>query len=164
MNWKYEKEFREVYPETVGETDREFDLDNYKDYLENEIIELQSKLQISNKRNTQLETVQSPFVKPSTFDVTDLVENMINNLELDEGNNKVDTSKDFIYAGIAYTCFLETIIHVDTEYQEVTIKDELKWKLTLHNDVNDELLVFCYLDENQFELFRGEFSRNFFDN
>lgn len=34
MKWKYEKEFRAAHPETVGETDSEFDLDNYKDFLE----------------------------------------------------------------------------------------------------------------------------------
>jgi len=31
---KYEKQFRIDHPETVGETDSHFDLDNYKDWLE----------------------------------------------------------------------------------------------------------------------------------
>lgn len=35
--WKYEKEFRAAHPETIGETDKEYDLDNYKDWLENKL-------------------------------------------------------------------------------------------------------------------------------
>lgn len=31
---KYEKEFRKAHPETIGETDREFDLLNYTEWLE----------------------------------------------------------------------------------------------------------------------------------
>lgn len=34
MSWKYEKEYREMYPETIGETDKDFDLYNYKEWLE----------------------------------------------------------------------------------------------------------------------------------
>ena len=32
--YKYEKEFREENPQTINETDKHFDLDNYKDWLE----------------------------------------------------------------------------------------------------------------------------------
>jgi hypothetical protein len=38
MNWKFEKEFREAHPEIIGETDREFNIDNYKDWLEQQLI------------------------------------------------------------------------------------------------------------------------------
>jgi len=31
---KYEKEFRKAHPETIGETDRQFDESNYTDWLE----------------------------------------------------------------------------------------------------------------------------------
>lgn len=34
MNWKFEKEFRVDHPDTIGENDKGFDLDNYKDWLE----------------------------------------------------------------------------------------------------------------------------------
>lgn len=38
--WKYEKEFREAHPETIGEKDGYFDLDNYKDWLEEQLEKL----------------------------------------------------------------------------------------------------------------------------
>lgn len=34
MRYTFEEEFRLDHPETVGETDRHFDLDNYKNWLE----------------------------------------------------------------------------------------------------------------------------------
>jgi len=40
MKWKFEKEFRADHPETIGETDREFDIDNYKDWLEQKLVKL----------------------------------------------------------------------------------------------------------------------------
>lgn len=39
MKWQYEQEFRLDNPQTVGETDSYFDLDNYKDWLENKLTE-----------------------------------------------------------------------------------------------------------------------------
>jgi len=38
--WKYDKEFRTAHPETIGETDKQFDLDNYKDWLEQQVEKL----------------------------------------------------------------------------------------------------------------------------
>jgi hypothetical protein len=35
--WKFEKQFRKDNSQTIGETDRHYDLDNYKDWLESEI-------------------------------------------------------------------------------------------------------------------------------
>ncbi len=35
--WKYEKQFRRDNPQTIGEKDKSFDLDNYKDWLEEKI-------------------------------------------------------------------------------------------------------------------------------
>lgn len=32
--WRYEKQFRKENPQTIGETDAIFDLNNYKDWLE----------------------------------------------------------------------------------------------------------------------------------
>jgi hypothetical protein len=37
MKWKFEDEFRRDKPETLGETDSHFDLDNYKDWLEEKL-------------------------------------------------------------------------------------------------------------------------------
>ncbi len=42
--YKYEKEFREENPQTIGETDQQFDLDNYKDWLE-------KKLEVVDEKN-----------------------------------------------------------------------------------------------------------------
>jgi len=39
MSYLFEEEFRLDHPETVGEADKEFDLDNYKDWLEAQLIE-----------------------------------------------------------------------------------------------------------------------------
>lgn len=44
--WKYEQEFRIDKPETVGETDKNFDLDNYKDWLEEQLTECRKQLSI----------------------------------------------------------------------------------------------------------------------
>lgn len=40
---KYDKEFREAHPETIGETDSHFDVSNYADWLENRLEELERK-------------------------------------------------------------------------------------------------------------------------
>ncbi len=44
--WKYEQEFRIDKPETVGETDKHFDLDNYKDWLEEQLTDCRKQLSI----------------------------------------------------------------------------------------------------------------------
>ena len=48
MKWKFEKEFRADHPETIGETDKEFDLDNYKDWLEHKLANLFAIQDVSN--------------------------------------------------------------------------------------------------------------------
>ena len=35
--YKYEEQFRAENPQTIGEIDRQFDLDNYKDWLEKKL-------------------------------------------------------------------------------------------------------------------------------
>ena len=42
--WKYEQEFRIDKPETVGETDKHFDLDSYKDWLEEQLTDCRKQL------------------------------------------------------------------------------------------------------------------------
>lgn len=44
MRYTFEEEFRIDHPETVSETDRHFDLDNYKDWLEAQLIEARKQL------------------------------------------------------------------------------------------------------------------------
>jgi hypothetical protein len=48
MRYTFEEEFRLDHPETVGETDRDFDLDNYKDWLEAQLIEARKQLALYN--------------------------------------------------------------------------------------------------------------------
>lgn len=48
MRYTFEEEFRLDHPETVGETDSHFDLDNYKDWLETQLIEARKQLSIAN--------------------------------------------------------------------------------------------------------------------
>lgn len=48
MRYTFEEEFRLDHPETVGETDRHFDLDNYKDWLEVQLIEARKQLPLYN--------------------------------------------------------------------------------------------------------------------
>lgn len=47
---KFEKEFREAMPNTIGETDAHFDLDNYKDWLEEELTATREKLESLSKQ------------------------------------------------------------------------------------------------------------------
>ena len=48
MRYTFEEEFRLDHPETVGETDIHFDLDNYKDWLEAQLIEARKQLALYN--------------------------------------------------------------------------------------------------------------------
>jgi len=43
---KFEKEFRQRYPETVGETDMDFDNSNYAEFLEEELVKFISSKQV----------------------------------------------------------------------------------------------------------------------
>ena len=44
MRYTFEEEFRLDHPETVGEPDIHFDLENYKDWLEAQLIEARKQL------------------------------------------------------------------------------------------------------------------------
>jgi hypothetical protein len=48
MRYTFEEEFRFDHPETVGETDSHFDLENYKDWLEAQLIEARKQLALYN--------------------------------------------------------------------------------------------------------------------
>ena len=48
MRYTFEEEFRLDHPETVGEPDIHFDLENYKDWLEAQLIEARKQLALYN--------------------------------------------------------------------------------------------------------------------
>ena len=61
MRYTFEEEFRLDHPETVGETDRHFDLDNYKDWLEAQLIEARKQLHQCNVSGSVLEQIRQAF-------------------------------------------------------------------------------------------------------
>ena len=48
---KFEQQFRQEHPETIGETDSHFDLDNYKDWLEEKYSALLQQVSGVNTEN-----------------------------------------------------------------------------------------------------------------
>lgn len=57
MKHTFDKQFRAAHPETIGETDKEFDLHNYVEWLEGEYVDAKTKLKASGvelKRNKAL--------------------------------------------------------------------------------------------------------------
>lgn len=46
--WKYKEEYKLDRPETIGETDYTFDLDNYREWLEGQLTECRKQLSIAN--------------------------------------------------------------------------------------------------------------------
>jgi hypothetical protein len=54
--YKYEEQFRVENPQTIGETDQQFDLSNYKDWLERKLEDATKKL-IENNEDMDLETL-----------------------------------------------------------------------------------------------------------
>lgn len=63
--WKYEQEFRIDKPETLGEKDKHFDLDNYKDWLEEQLTDCRKQLSIQRVvgRSEQLKAFVSDVAK-----------------------------------------------------------------------------------------------------
>lgn len=66
--WKYEQEFRIDKPETIGEIDRHYDLDNYKDWLEEQLTDCRKQLAIQRVvgRSEQLLEEQSNWLMANT--------------------------------------------------------------------------------------------------
>ena len=58
MIYKYEEQFRAENPQTIGETDQQFDLSNYKDWLERKLEGAIKKL-IENNEDMDLETLMN---------------------------------------------------------------------------------------------------------
>jgi len=46
--WKYKEEYKLDRPETIGEKDYTFDLDNYREWLEGQLTECRKQLSIAN--------------------------------------------------------------------------------------------------------------------
>lgn len=46
--WKYKEEYKLDKPETIGETDYTFDLDNYREWLEEQLTKCRKQLSIAN--------------------------------------------------------------------------------------------------------------------
>ena len=44
--WKFEEQFRKDNPQTIGETDKHFDLDNYKDWLEKKVSQVEPEVML----------------------------------------------------------------------------------------------------------------------
>ena len=71
MKWKFEEEFRLDKPETIGETDRHFDLDNYKDWLEYQLAEARKQLSLFAVSNNEVAVCEHEWVRTADdFDLT----------------------------------------------------------------------------------------------
>jgi len=57
MRYTFEEEFRLDHPETVGETDIQFDLENYKDWLEAQLIEARYAVNAADVLIKQLKNI-----------------------------------------------------------------------------------------------------------
>jgi len=61
--WKFESQFRKDNPQTIGETDNLFDLDNYKDWLELQIERPVIKLDKNNNPIRKGDRFRFKFLK-----------------------------------------------------------------------------------------------------
>ena len=59
---KFEKEFREAHPETVGEIDKEFDNNNYIEWLEGKNKQLEMENKNANRWNALLNSNRIRFL------------------------------------------------------------------------------------------------------
>ena len=67
--WKYEQEFRINKPETVGEKDKHFDLDNYKDWLEEQLTDCRKQLSIQRVVWQSEQLCDNPHCQNGTVEV-----------------------------------------------------------------------------------------------
>jgi len=65
---KFETEFRQAHPETMGETDREFDINNYAEWLEQRIVDNKCGEKLSTGRDYLM------AVEPDEITVEDALE------------------------------------------------------------------------------------------
>ena len=77
--FKFEKQFRAENPQTIGETDKLYDLDNYKEWLESKVVLLVCELdKIANAPLPCNEHENSVFVSVSREIANDAVSFLIN--------------------------------------------------------------------------------------
>jgi hypothetical protein len=69
MKWKFEEEFRLDKPETIGETDRHFDLDNYKDWLEYQLAEARKQLSLFAVSNNEVAVAFGDWLRTQRADI-----------------------------------------------------------------------------------------------
>jgi hypothetical protein len=69
MKWKFEEEFRLDKPETIGETDRHFDLDNYKDWLEYQLAEARKQLSLFAVSNNEVAVAFGSWLRTQRADI-----------------------------------------------------------------------------------------------
>lgn len=75
MAFQYEDQFRKYNPETIGEADKHFDLDNYKDWLEEIIFEqLECLTEIVNSSDKM---IQEGVPTESYYQLINNAENLI---------------------------------------------------------------------------------------
>ena len=58
MKFKYEKEFREAHPETIGEKDSAFDLCNYTEWLETKVSRVELPVKPANAEKEIFEYIE----------------------------------------------------------------------------------------------------------
>ena len=91
---KFEKEFREAHPETIGETDRAFDESNYTDWMEKQYSELLASL--TERMNTIKSDERMSYNPDQVFSNAPLAliqHGMLQELNLIEGILNIPLSK-----------------------------------------------------------------------
>ena len=66
--YKYEEQFRAENPQTIGETDKSFDLDNYKDWLEKKLDAITpNRTSIYSMKLHEVITVTTTSIEGTSF-------------------------------------------------------------------------------------------------
>lgn len=70
LYWKYEKDFRKAHPQTVGETDQEFDLDNYREFLEKRLEEAERERAVDGETSDGYHTFNELYEFRKIYNAT----------------------------------------------------------------------------------------------
>lgn len=60
--WKYKEEYKLDKSETIGETDHTFDLENYLEWLEEQLTECRKQLSIANVGSSSIDRKHAEFL------------------------------------------------------------------------------------------------------
>lgn len=89
---QFEQEFRLDHPETIGETDTHFDLDNYKDWLEKQLAETRKQLSLFGVNRSNAIDYKKGFELAMSY-----IEELTSEGDLvEEQMNKWDKLQDFL--------------------------------------------------------------------